>query len=89
MRLAIFVKESPLQLAKDVDAEHEECAFKVVVLMPDFSRVSTTEQTMVLDETGLCNITNEKGKIMFLSFLFDALPKYKLISLNTHEYLSE
>ena len=44
---------------------------------------------MVLDETGLCNITNEKGKIMFLSFLFDALPKYKLISLNTHEYLSE
>lgn len=42
MRLAIFVKEDPLQLAEDVDAEHDECAFKVVVLMPDFSGVSTT-----------------------------------------------
>ena len=41
--LVISVKESPLQLAKNVSAERVECALKVVALMPDFSRISTTQ----------------------------------------------
>lgn len=55
--LVISVKESPLQLAKDVIAEHVECALKVVALMPDFSRISTTQWAMVSGETGLCGAT--------------------------------
>ena len=51
--LAISVKETPLQRAEDVDAERVQCALKVAVLMPDFSRVSTTQRAMVLAEMGL------------------------------------
>ena len=55
--LVISVKESPLQLAKNVSAERVECALKVVALMPDFSRISTTQWAMVSGETGLCGAT--------------------------------
>ena len=41
--LAISVKESLFQRAEDVDAECIQCAIKVVVLMPDLSRVYTTQ----------------------------------------------
>ena len=55
--LAIYDKESPLQHAEDVNAEHTECALKVVVLISNFSRASTIQRTAVLGETTLCGAT--------------------------------
>ena len=54
---SVSVKESLLKRGEDVNAERVECALKIVMLMPDFSRVSTTQQVMVLGETGLCWVT--------------------------------
>ena len=55
--LAISVKESPLQSTKIVNVKRVECALKIVVLMSDFSKVSTTQRAMVLDNTSLYRAT--------------------------------
>ena len=87
--LAISVKESTLQPGEDVDAERNECPLKIVVFIPDFSRVSTTKRAMVLGEIGLSEATllMKKEELSF-SLNTDILAKYKLINQNTHKDLS-
>ena len=86
--LAISIKETTLQRGADVDAERIQCALKLFVFIPDFSRVSTTQRTMVLGETVSPRVTylTKKEELSF-SLNTDILPKYKLISQTTHKDL--
>ena len=77
--LAISIKESPLQRAKDVNVESAECALWIVVLISDFSRVSTAQRPMILGENILSRATClMRRQESYFCLNTDILPKNNL-----------